>query len=166
VEGHGAGSGVLQRIEALCGVGVAIVVSTVDDSGVPAITRGWGPRLGAASGRLVVAVTAGSGSPTAHRLGVGRPISVTLSEMPTYATVQVKGEVAVVRPLTADERALADLHVDRFVDAAVRLGIAAGAERMFLGDLVTVEVVPHRVYEQTPGVTAGDLLAGSAGDVP
>ena len=86
--------------------------------------------------------------------------------MPTYATVQVEGEVAVVRPLTADERALADLHVDRFVEAAVRLGIAAGAERLFLGDLVTVEVVPHRVHDQTPGATAGDLLTGSAGELP
>jgi hypothetical protein len=155
---------VRQRIESLCDVGVAIIVATTDEAGVPAITRGWGPRLDPTSGRLVLGVTAATGSRTANRLGVGRPISVTLSEMPTYATVQIKGEVEVVRPQTADELELAELHVGRFVEAAVRLGIAAGAERLFLGDLVTVEVAPQHVYEQTPGATAGDLLTRSTGD--
>jgi hypothetical protein len=157
---------VQQRLETLCEVGVAIVVASADGAGIPAITRGWGPRLERSTGRLRLAITAPSGSPTALRLGVGNPVSVTLSEMPTYATVQVKGAIAVVRPPVADELALADAHLGRFIDAAVRLGIATGAEHLFLGDLVTVEIAPDRVYEQTPGATAGDLLDRSPGDAP
>lgn len=147
-----------QRIEALCRCGLAIVVATSDEAGAPAITRGWGARLDRDRERLIVPITAPEGSPTAARLGVGHPISVTLSEMPTYSTVQVNGEVAEVRPPTREELELADGHLERFVEAAGRLGIESGAERLYLADLVAVEVAPHQLFEQTPGPTAGDAL--------
>ena len=154
--------GLRHRLEALLAGGVAIVVATADEQAVPAITRGWGPSLDPETGRLALAVTARECSPTAAQLMEGRPISVTISDMPTYATVQIKGIVAAVRQPAAGDLDRAEAHVDRFVDAAVGLGIASGAGNVFLGDLLMVELNPQRISEQTPGEHAGEPLSTGA----
>lgn len=154
--------GLRRRLEALLAGGVAIIVATADQQAVPAITRGWGPSFDPASGRLALAVTARTRSPTAAQLVVGRPISVTLSEMPTYATVQINGVVTSVRRPGAADLDRAEAHVGRFVDAAVGLGIASGSDNLFLGDLLIIELNPHRISEQTPGEHAGEPLSTDA----
>ena len=148
-----------RRIERLLDGGVAIIVATADEQAVPAITRGWGAMLDPESDRLTLAVTARDSSPTAAQLDADRPISLTLSDMPTYATVQVKGSVAAVRHPTAGDLKRVEAHLARFVDAAVGLGIVTGSDKVFLGDLLMVELNPQRISEQTPGDHAGQPLS-------
>ena len=80
-----------ERIEEILEGPLAIVVATVDDDGVPAIARAWGGRLLSDSDDLELAVTAPDRSATREHLGDGDRVSVTLSEMTTYSTVQAKG---------------------------------------------------------------------------
>lgn len=138
--------------------GVAVIVATVGSDGRPAITRGWGLRYDDESSTLTLTVTAPSGSPTLANLESNGAIAVTVSEPPTYRTVQVKGVVDHVGAPSQHERAQAHEHRDRFVDEVAKLGIASGADRLFLDDLRLVNLRVDQFFDQTPGPDAGRRL--------
>jgi hypothetical protein len=148
-----------ERLGAFIERGVAIIVATCDDDGHPGLTRAWGPAFGD-DDEIVLAATAAPGTRAAADLVAGAEISVTVSEMTTYSTVQLLGTVAEVMPIDDDARRRVDAHLERFVADAAKVGVTRDASNLFLGDLILVRLTVHRASEQTPGARAGRPLEG------
>lgn len=146
-----------ERLGVLIDRGVAIIVATCDEFGVPGLTRGWGASF-VDPDEVVLAVTARTGTPSAAHLVPGAPLSITVSEMTTYTTVQLLGDVIDIGPIDDDAQQRVDVHLERFADEAARLGVKADATNLFLGDLVLVRLRVSRATEQTPGERAGKPL--------
>jgi hypothetical protein len=148
-----------ERLGVLIERGVAIVVATCDAVGNPGLTRGWGPALGD-DGAVLLAVTARPGSRTATHLVPGAEVSVTVSEMTTYSTVQLLGTVDDIVPIDSDAQRRVDAHLERFAEDAAKVGVARNATNLFLDDLVVVRLTVIDAAEQTPGSRAGIPLEG------
>jgi hypothetical protein len=146
-------------IAELAGQGVAVVVGTRDAACIPAVTRGWGPRLSADGRRLELCVDAPAGSPTRANLEAGSPIAVTLSRPTTYLTVQLKGPVAAFGEPSEEARRAAGVHVEAFVAETSAVGVPEAIIRtLAAGELVAVAVDVAERYDQTPGPGAGRAL--------
>jgi len=107
---------------------------------------------------VVLAVTARTGTPSAAHLAPGAPLSITVSEMTTYTTIQLLGTVTDICPIDDDAQHRVDRHLEQFADEAARLGVASDATNLFLGDLILVRLRVSRATEQTPGERAGTPL--------
>lgn len=139
--------------------GVAVIVATRDHDLVPAVTRGWGPRLSEDGGRLALCVDAPEGSATLENLRAGSPMAVTMSRPTSYATVQLKGAVAVLGPPDAEALRAAREHVEAFIAETTAIGVPEAIIRILAeGELLAVAVEVAERYDQTPGPGAGRPL--------
>jgi hypothetical protein len=139
--------------------GVAVIVGTSDAACVPAVTRGWGPRLSEDGRRLELCVDAPAGSATRTNLEAGSPMAVTLSRPTSYLTVQLKGPVASFGEPDTEALALADAHIEAFVAETSAVGVPEAIVRGLAADeLVAVAVDVAQRYDQTPGPGAGREL--------
>jgi hypothetical protein len=148
----------LSDLASLLSTGVGILVATRSEDLTPAITRGWGPLLDESTPRLEVSVTAPAGSATLSNLESTRPIAVTVSQPTTYRTMQMKGVVDAIGDLTDEQRSRVQSHQDLFHEEVAKLGVTANAANLFLGDLRVVSFVVDELFDQTPGVGAGNRL--------
>jgi Pyridoxamine 5'-phosphate oxidase len=149
-------AGVADRVKELFGGGAAVVAATANAEGRPSITRGWGATI-SAEGYVVVCLTAHAGSAMRSNLAANGRIAVTVADVGTYNSAQVKGTVDLVRDPTDAELDLAKAHQARFADAAHKAG-AADAGCLMIGNLVAVGFMADEVYDQTPGGRAGQAL--------
>jgi hypothetical protein len=139
--------------------GVAVVVGTRDATCVPAVMRGWGPRLSADGRRLELCVDAPAGSPTRANLEGGSPMAVTLSRPTSYLTVQLKGPVATFGEPTDDARRAVGVHIEAFVAETSAVGVPEEIIRtLAAAELVAVAIDVAERYDQTPGPGAGRAL--------
>jgi hypothetical protein len=79
-------------------------VGTVDADGTPSAGRGWGMRVlpGGSGVRLLV----GHDAETIASLRSTGRVAVTVTDVMTYRSVQLKGRVVAMEPLTAADRAV------------------------------------------------------------
>jgi hypothetical protein len=140
----------------LAGQGVAVIVATRDGSLMPAVTRGWGPRLLEDGARLELCVDAPEGSATLENLRAGSPVAVTLSRPTSYLTVQLKGAVIAFGQPEPEAVHAAHEHVEAFVAETSAIGVPEGIVRVLVGsELVGVAIEVAERYDQTPGPGAG-----------
>jgi hypothetical protein len=143
----------------LAGQGVAVIVATRDGSLMPAVTRGWGPRLSEEGARLELCVDAAEGSATLENLRAGSPMAVTLSRPTSYLTVQLKGAVTSFGPPDAEALGAASEHVEAFAAETAAIGVPDAIIRLLAaGELLAVRVEVAERYDQTPGPGAGRAL--------
>ena len=75
-----------------------------------------------------------------------------------YMAMQVTGTVEWMGEPTPEDLERVHLHIDRFVDETITIGMPPNV-RLLAGDTFTaVRVAMRRFFEQTPGVRAGSLL--------
>lgn len=139
-----------------------VIVGTVAPDGLPEACRGWGltVRSGAEPPevRLLVPVAAAR---TRENLEVTGRIAVTVTDVETLRSAQVKGRIARFEPATdADARA----HERSFAALAEAVHRAEGTDRALFarrkpGPLTAVVATLEEVYDQTPGPAAGVRLA-------
>jgi hypothetical protein len=139
--------------------GVAIVVATRDEERRPALSRGWAPSISQDGAETTLCVAAAPGSATLANLEANGAIAVTLSDPPTYRTVQMKGEVVELCSPGAELLARVEEHFAAFAGELEQFGIPRDASRRFLdADLVAVSFAVRERYDQTPGPSAGGPL--------
>jgi hypothetical protein len=96
------------------------------------------------------------------------PIAVTGGDVATLQSKQIKGRAIAVEPPNDHDRGLIELHVEGFFGAVESVdGIPRELLRYLVADdfdMVTVEVA--EMYDQTPGPTAGSLVAAVGGSEP
>jgi len=137
------------------------IVGTVDATGLPHASRGWGAWVLAGGTRLRFLVPADDVRTTANVESTGR-LAFTATVVDTLRSVQVKGVRArVAGPATGDDRVLHERYTTDFFQAVHDTdGTDIHALRnMQPVELVVVECDVEAVFDQTPGPTAGTCLS-------
>lgn len=134
---------------------VSAMLGTVDATAVADVTRvaGIAP-LDGDHFRLLISTEAATACANAR---VGARVSVLVTDITNYRSVQWKGEVvAPCGPRTTGDLALLHHHVDAFVASChlVHIDPAMG-DRFFPVEVVAMVVHVDDVYDQTPGPGAG-----------
>ena len=138
----------------------ALIVGTVDATGLPDATRGWGLAMlpGCKKVRLLLSSNA---TTTLDNLRTTARIAVTATHFSTLESVQVKGRVLSVEEATADDR----IRFDRFGAGCVR-GVheldgtpEEAIWRLMPPGVVACVFTIEEVFDQTPGPAAGARLA-------
>ncbi len=146
---------VAEQLESPC----SLLVGTVDSSGVPEATRGWGVEV-IAPDRLRVLLSSNADCTFANLAGGGR-VALTATHFLTHVSWQLKGRGAVVGPPTATDR----IRYDAFCAGCVRIlheneGTPEEIiERLLPPGIVACEMVVEQVFDQTPGPEAGACIA-------
>ena len=142
------------------GCGVAIASSGAD--GAPILGLGVGCRISAAGVfRILLGETANPALLSA--LADGRPVAVTFTATRNHDSFQVKAARAELRPASPDDLPEMDRQNALFRDGLVEIGYspvqAVGYCVWQSDDLVAIELVPERVFTQSPGPGAGTEIA-------
>jgi hypothetical protein len=145
---------VARRLDALLS-SAAVVVATRDEHLRTHITRGWGPRLDAATGRLDLALTTSDDPCIVSDLQANGAIAVTAAMPTTYEAMQVKGTVEWMGELSPEAQHRVDAHLDAFLAEVTSVGMTREVVCLFGTGLVAVRIAVDQVFEQTPGAGAG-----------
>lgn len=108
---------------------VAILVGTCDPAGLPEAVRGVAVMIAPDRTRATVLVPEAIAARTLANLRANPRLAVTTADLPTFGTVQLKGDVTAVRAATPDEQPLADRHRARFAREFAWAGAALLAAR-------------------------------------
>ena len=137
--------------------GGSAVVGTVDGDLLPDATRAWGVRIQA--DRLRVLLPAASTRSVAN-LRAGGPLALTVTEVLSLRSVQVKGRAVLVEEPTPDDLERGERYRTEFFQAVHDAdGSDVGAlQRMVPDALVAVECTIESAFDQTPGPDAGRRL--------
>jgi hypothetical protein len=148
----------IARLEALLAAGAAIMVATRDDHHRPHVTRGWGGRLDAETGRLDLALSVSDGLEVVADLEANGAIAVTLVRPTNYLALQVTGHVEWIGDLNESDQERIDAHVERFIAEVTSIGMTPATAKLVGERFVAVRIAMRRFYEQTPGTKAGSAM--------
>lgn len=109
--------------------------------------------------QLTLMIPAATGATAIANLRANPGIAITLSKIPTYRTVQVKGKVLAIRDGTDDDHAAARAYLEK-LSADLEWAGQPRTVSMRLGiwPCFAVDVEIEVVYVQTPGPVAGNKL--------
>ncbi len=138
-------------------VGSGVVIGVVGIDARPLALRGWGLDIVDDS---VLRVILGLEDEALIDHLPGRPIAVTVAEVRTFRSHQVKGIVLEVRDLVPAEIALAETHVELFFDDVHEVdGSPIEQLRRLLPERYhVVEIAVSEIFEQSPGPRAGTSI--------
>lgn len=145
----------------LIGRRVSIIVGSRDAALRPHLMRALGCSLSADRRQLTVLINPQSARQVLADIAANGRIAVVCSEPTTHRTLQLKGDDAQVLECGDDGEALAERHLNRFIDELADIGLAAEVARTLLtreGGLVALRFTVREAYEQTPGPQAGAAL--------
>jgi hypothetical protein len=137
--------------------GSALVVATVDGSGSPIATRGWGMDVVSADGRQLRILLDADDTAALENLRATAAIAITATHVPTLRSYQLKGRVTEEQVATDDDRARVRRYCDEFFgDVEATDGIPPHLmERLVPANFVVFDVVATETFDQTPGPGAG-----------
>lgn len=135
----------------------ALLVGCVSDDGEPFATRGWGLTVVDADRPRCRLVLAADDLPALVRRGGRGLFAVTVTNVFTLASVQLKGPAGDFVPATDDDLATVEDYCDRFFGAIFEIdGIPrALMDRQVPLDFIACEIEVEQLYDQTPGPRAG-----------
>jgi hypothetical protein len=140
----------------------AMIVGVVDAHGWPLATRAWALGvLDRDEGRIRLILDAADAEPLAHLAG-GGSLALTVADVPTLDSCQVKGTVDRFEPVTDDDLDRVDVHSHAvFTDIAnvdrIPYDLIA---RIKPRSFVACEMTVTEIYDQTPGPGAGAAIDG------
>ena len=142
--------------------GCAVLVGTVDATGRPHASRGWGLTvLDARAGRVRLLLD-GADIVTLANVLPGAAVAITTASVPTLHSVQLKGHVLLVEPADDIDEAKRVQYTRDFTndihhtDGDPMEMLVRWADRHVVACVVDVD----SSFDQTPGPAAGCLLAG------
>lgn len=136
-------------------------VAARDAQNRPAVARGLGCRVSDDRRKLTVYLSTTHSAQVLQRLRVNDLIAVAVTRPKTHETLQLKGTVLDIVPLSDDDRAAMTAYQDSFVDELAQIGYRTEFTRTLLAgseDCVAVVFEPTEMFNQTPGPKAGEKL--------
>jgi hypothetical protein len=141
--------------------GCALIVGTIGPDGAPHAARAWGLTLTARTTSPVRLLLDASDDATLANLrrdgDHGGRIAITVADVRTLRSFQLKGRVAALDPATEADREKADRYCDDFfTDIEVTDGTPRVlTERLRPARYVACTVEVEEAFDQTPGPHAG-----------
>ena len=127
----------------------------------PAIARGLGCRVSDDRLRITVFLSTTHSGQVLPCLRENGAIAMAVTRPTTHETLQFKGRVLDIAPLSADDRAAMAAYQDSFVEELAKPGYRPEFTRTLLAgseDSVAVVFEPTEMFNQTPGPKAGEKL--------
>ncbi len=140
----------------------SLIVATVDAGGVPRASRAWDLQVVADGARVRVTLDAGDHA-ALDNVEAGRSVAVTVTDVFTLRSVQVKGTGAAATVPTADDTVHGDRYRAGFLAdvAEVEQVPEALPQRLIPASFRTFEMAIDEVFDQTPGPSAGARLGAA-----
>ncbi len=136
-------------------------VAARDARNRPAVGRALGCRVDEDGRTLTVFLSAGRSAAVLACLRENGAIALAVTRPTTNQTLQLKGTVAAIVPVTGDDVAEMTAYRESFVEELAVLGYGAELARGVLAgadDSVAVVFAPGVVFDQTPGPKAGRVM--------
>jgi hypothetical protein len=139
---------------------VSAILATADALLVPDVTRIGGVMpLDGASMRILIGD--GATEARANAAEPGAALSVLITDIVTYRSMQWKGTVVSWHERTPGDLTVLHDHIERFVEAAPTVGIdPVAVRRTFPTEVVALVVAFDELFDQTPGPGAGRKVDG------
>ena len=137
--------------------GPGLIVGTVSRDGAPTATRAWGLTvLSADTGECRLLLDRDAELALAN-LEATRAIAVTCADVPTFYSVQLKGEIVRLEDATDADRVRSADYVEAFFGDVVRTDGSdlTALHQMRPNDIVESIVRFVEIFDQTPGPGAG-----------
>jgi hypothetical protein len=143
--------------------GPGLIVGTVAADGAPTATRAWGLTVRSADAGECRLLLDKSAHQALANLEATRVIAVTCTDVPTFYSVQLKGELVQLEPATDADRSRSADYVDRFFGDIIRTDGSDHAllDQMRPNDIVASVVRFRELFDQTPGPGAGSALTAT-----
>lgn len=127
----------------------------------PALARGLGIRVSPDRRMLTIFLSETHSSQVLKCLRENGAIAVAVTRPKTHETLQFKGRVREIRPLTDEDRQEMAAYQDSFAEELEGLGYRRDFTRQLLagsGNGLAVVFEPTVMFDQTPGPKAGTKL--------
>ena len=142
--------------------GVTVVVCSRNADLMPDVVRGCGCRVSRDRRRVTVLVEPERAGTVLADIAATGMIAVVFSQPSTHLTIQLKGTDAKLVRVTPAERAVADRHLQAWVDELCLIGYTPDFARAVRGraeqGLAAIAFTPTAAFQQTPGPGAGQPL--------
>jgi hypothetical protein len=136
--------------------GVSINTGTVSPDLVPESVRAVGVRVWPCACKLTVFLPKSTAEFAIENMRASKRVAVTMSQVETYRTVQVKGSVLAIREANEDDREVIERYAAAFRKSLAWIGLPEGVTRglsIWPAWAIDQEIV--HVFSQTPGPMAG-----------
>ena len=143
---------------------VSINIAASGRDGWPCVCRAQGCTVARDRKTVTVLLSARRGREVIDALDAGSGIAAVFSRPATHATLQLKAAHATRMALNAAHRSCGQRYARAFADELMTLGYGAELGQgllavMAANDLIALRFAPEVVFDQTPGPTAGHVLA-------
>jgi hypothetical protein len=141
--------------------GASLVLGTVSTSGEPHAGRGWGIATSPEQPDAIRLLLDASDDVTIRHCDDGGRVALTIGNVRTYKSLQIKGSAVEVSPIGPDYTALAERYCEDFFRAVVQVDRHSRAmlESWRPRDFVACTIRVESMYDQTPGPRAGAAVA-------
>jgi Pyridoxamine 5'-phosphate oxidase len=144
--------------------GRSIVIATLGDDGLPMGSRVWGAAVVARQPTRLRLVVDPDDAATMANLRQGAAIAVTISDVRTLVSLQLKGQVVRVEAATDADQEIRRRYCDEFLS---EIHDTDGEpldklERWADAPAAACVIEVHELFDQTPGPLAGNRIAGDA----
>lgn len=144
--------------------GVSLLTATCSPDLVPEPVRGTGLRVWPGACNLTVLLPKATAEIAIANLRVNGQLAVTVSQIETHRTVQIKGSVLATRDGDGEDHALALRYAARLRKSLGWAGIPEGVTRgLTLWPAWAVDLQIVHVFAQTPGPLAGARMPVPSG---
>ncbi|MCA0939607.1 hypothetical protein LCM08_00310 [Salipiger pacificus] len=148
-------------LRALAQSGCGVAVASCGPGGTPLLGLGAGCRIGV-GGRVRVLLPRAPNLALLTALEGGAAVAVTFTATRDHCSFQIKARRARLCPACSDDLPEIDRQMALFQDGLVEIGYsrlqATGYCAHQRADLMALELIPERVFTQTPGPGAGTEL--------
>lgn len=141
---------------------VSISVASADAGLAPSITRAYGCRCDAKTGRVTLFLSVPRSKSVLQDLYAGGAVAAVFSRPSTHQTLQIKGSGSAIAALAPGDRALILAYGESFAAEIRALGYADPFPGRLMAavreDALTLSFLPIAAFAQTPGPAAGKPL--------
>ena len=140
-----------------------LLVGTASGDRMPALTRGFAPRI--APDRRTVDVFVGRAQAAAclANLPMGAAISIIVGSPLDYRGVQIKGTATGHRDAAAGDAEWLARYRRAFEDSLAEESIPpAQSAHLWCRDMVCITFIPSAIFHQTPGPGAGSAVSAGS----
>lgn len=145
---------------------VSMLVGSCSVEGLPSLARAYGCRVFPDRRSLTVFLAVPQSEALLRDLRAGGAIAVVFSRPSTHQTLQLKGSVQRMSPVTADDRLVMRAYGRSFAEEVAALGFGRAFQHAIMAPVehaaFAVTFVPAAAFVQTPGPAAGQQLGGES----